>query len=443
MFEGRDALARSEAHETALACLAAGVEAAHPERVVADAVSLDGDVLAVGDGRYDLSTYDDVVVVGGGKAADAVADALESVLGDRIAGGAVVDTDPTTGRIERLRGAHPVPDQTGVESTNRLRALAAAASEGTLVLAVVTGGASAILPSPAPGVSLDDVRRTTDALLSAGADIDDINAVRKHLSTLKGGGLARVAAPATVVGIVLSDVVGDDLSVVASGPTAPDESTFGAALAVLERYGIDAPAAVTERLRAGARGDVEETPGAEDPVFDRVTNHVVANGFTALAAAREAARDRGYDACVLSSRIRGEAREAAKTKAAVAEEVAATGNPMTGPAVVLSGGETTVTVSGDGEGGPNLEYALSAALTLAVDGASAVVGALDTDGRDGGTELAGALVDGATVDDVATARDALARNDALPYLRGRGALLDTGATGTNVNDLRVAVVVGE
>jgi hydroxypyruvate reductase len=450
MFEGRDAPARSaphesEAHESeaqnvALACLAAGIEAAHPERVVVDAVCLEDDVLVVGDGRYDLSEFDEVVVVGGGKAADAVADALESVLGDRITGGAVVDTDPTDGRIERLRGAHPVPDETGVESTERVRDLVEAAGERTLVLAVVTGGASAVLPSPADGIGLDDLQRTTDALLSAGADIDEINAVRKHLSTLKGGGLARIAAPATVVGVVLSDVVGDDLSVVASGPTAPDESTYGEALSVLERYGVDPPPAVRERLAAGARGDLRETPTEDDPAFDRVTNHVVANGFTALSAARDAARERGYDACVLSSRIRGEAQEAAKTKAAVAEEASATGNPVPPPAVVLSGGETTVTVRGDGTGGPNLEYALSAALTLALDGESAVVGAVDTDGRDGGTDVAGAIVDGETVDDTDAARDALARNDALPFLRERGALLETGPTGTNVNDLRVAVV---
>ena len=440
MFETRDTLADSEAHETALACLAAGIEAAHPERVVADAVTLDGDVLRVDDGRYDLAAYDEVVVVGGGKAADGVADALERVLGERLTAGAVVDTDPTDGRIERLPGAHPVPDETGVESTERLVELLTDADEGTLVLAVVTGGASAVLPSPADGVPLSALGETTEALLSAGADIDEINAVRKHLSTLKGGGLARLAAPATVVGVVVSDVVGDDLSVVASGPTAPDDSTFAEALDVLARYGIDAPAAVHERLSAGARGDVPETPTADDPAFASVTNHVVANGFTALAAAREAAERRGYATCILSSRIRGEAREAAKTKAAVAEEASASGNPVAAPAVVLSGGETTVTVGGDGEGGPNLEYALSAALTLAVDDERAVVGAVDTDGRDGGTGVAGALVDGGTVDDVAAARDALARNDALPYLEARGAVLDTGVTGTNVNDLRVAVV---
>ena len=441
MFDRRNALAASEAHETALSCLGAGIEAAHPHRVVADAVAVEGDTLVVGDGRYDLTAHDDVVVVGGGKAGDTVADALEELLGERISAGAVVDTDPTEGgRIERLRGSHPVPDETGVESTKRIAELVADADERTLLLVVVTGGASAILPSPAEGVSLEDVRETTDALLSAGADIGEINAVRKHISTLKGGGLARLAEPATVVGIALSDVVGDDLSVIASGPTAPDDSTFGEALSVLDRYGVDAPVAVRERLLAGEQGDVPETPGTGDPVFSLVTNHVVADGFTAVSAAREEAKERGYEVCVLSSRIRGEAREAAKTKAAVAEEAAATGNPVEPPAVVVSGGETTVTVSGDGDGGPNLEYALSAALTLTVDGESAVVGAVDTDGRDGGTDVAGALVDGETVDDAAGARGALARNDALPYLRERGTLLETGTTGTNVNDLRVAVI---
>ncbi|MFB6160672.1 MAG: glycerate kinase [Haloferacaceae archaeon] len=457
------------ARETALACVRAGIAAAHPDRVVADGVDLDGDRLRVGDATYDLGAYDEVVVVGGGKAAGAVATALERVLGERIAAGAVVTIDPDEGaddggaatgdaaaddpatgeappdapeRIERHYGSHPVPDERGVAGAERVRELVEAAGERTLVLAVVTGGGSALLPAPADEVGLADLRATTDRLLAAGADIDEINAVRAHLSALKGGGLADAATPATVVGLVLSDVVGDDLAVVASGPTAPDPSTFADALAVLDRYGVDAPDAVRRRLERGAAGEIPETPGPDDPAFDRVENRMLGTAYTALDAARAVARERGYDTCLLSSRVRGEASEAARTHAAVALESAATGDPVAPPAVVLAGGECTVTVTGDGEGGPNLEFALSAALDLsdAEAGERVALAAVDTDGHDGGTTAAGGLVDGTTVTDPEAARAALDRNDALAALEADDAVLYTGATGTNVNDLRVAVV---
>jgi hydroxypyruvate reductase len=435
-----DALEKTSPHETALACIEAGIEAAHPEQVVHDSLSLDGDTLTIQDATYDLADYDRILVVGGGKAGGGVTRALESVLGDQVSGGVVVTRDPeATKFVDVVVGSHPVPNEAGVEGARRLLELLADADERTLVLGVITGGASALLAAPADGISLDDLQQTTTALLESGAEIDEINAVRKHLSAVKGGQLARAAAPATVAGLVLSDVVGNDLSVVASGPTAPDDSTFADALDVLERYGVDMPESVRDRLESGVAGAVAETPRADDPVFERVTNHVLADGFTALDAARSVARERGYEPCLLSSRIRGEAREAAKSHVAVGEEVVATGNPVDAPAVVLAGGETTVTVRGDGRGGPNQEFALAAALEIR-GRESMVVGAVDTDGRDGGVDVAGALVDGETVEDVAAARDALADNDAFPYLDERGALVHTGPTGTNVNDLRVLVV---
>ncbi|MDS0292748.1 glycerate kinase type-2 family protein [Halogeometricum luteum] len=431
------------AHETAVACLRDAVRAVLPDRVVRDSVSLDGDDLSISGTTYDLEDFDRLLVVGGGKAGDGVADALEAVLGDRIDAGVVVTPDPGAGeRIDRLPGAHPVPSDAGVESAGRIVDLLADADERTLVLAVVTGGASAVIPTPAEGIALEDLQSTTDALLRSGAHIGELNAVRKHLSTLKGGGLARLAAPATVAGLVLSDVVGNDLGVIASGPTAPDETTYDDALSVLERYDLDAPASVRDRLERGARGEVDETPKPGDPAFDRVRNHVLADGHSALSAARETARERGYEPVLLSSRVRGEAREAAKTHVAVAEEAAATGDPVEAPAVFLTGGECTVTVRGDGEGGPNLEFCVSAARELETD---AVVAAVDSDGEDGGTDVAGAIVDAETAAGVEAGREAaaaLADNDALPFLRDRDALVRTGPTGTNVNDLRIAVVDG-
>ncbi|WP_436344550.1 glycerate kinase type-2 family protein [Natronorubrum sp. FCH18a] len=462
MIENRDQGATTDERDLALECVEAGIAAGHPRRVIRETVSLEGsetpnesragdeaagDTLRVADATYDLGRYDELVVLGGGNAAAHVAAALESILGDRIGGGIVVADDPAdTDRVAVLEGDHPVPSERGVESARELLAAADAADERTLVLAAITGGGSALVPAPAGDVSLEDLQSTTGALLESGADIHEINAVRKHCSALKGGQLARRAAPATVVSLLLSDVVGNDPSVIASGPTVPDESTFADAVAVLERYAIDVPDPVADRLERGATGGVPETPTADDPAFETVSTHVVADGMTVLEAARDVAAERGYEPLVLSSRIRGEAREAATTHVAVAEEVLATSTPISPPAVLLSGGETTVTVTGDGTGGPNQEFATSAALDL-VDGGSVegsvTVAAVDTDGIDGATDVAGALVDETTVEDREAARAALRDNDVSPYLAERNGLIRTGPTGTNLNDLRVVVVEGD
>lgn len=438
MIDNRDEIARSPAHELALDCVEAGVAAAQPERVVREAIAVDGGQLRIQDRVVDLDGFEEIVVLGGGKAAGGITAALESVLGDRIDGGVVVTTDPVdTDRVAVVEGEHPVPDDGSLTGAKRVLARARVADENSLILAVVSGGGSALLAAPAEGVALSDLQTVTDALLDSGAPIEEINAVRKHCSAIKGGGLARAAAPATVVGLLFSDVVGDDPAVVASGPTAPDPTTFGDALAVLETAGVDPPAAIRERLERGEAGELPETPTAADPAFGRVSNDVLADGWTALDAAREVAEDVGHTPLVLSSRIEGEARDAAMTQAAVAAEAAATGNPVQPPAVVLSGGETTVTVTGDGSGGPNCEFALSAARSLP-DGA--VLASVDTDGRDGASEGAGGLVDATTVADSREATEALRANDAATFLDARDALIRTGATGTNVNDLRVLVV---
>ncbi|MDV7350256.1 DUF4147 domain-containing protein [Halorubrum distributum] len=463
----RERHASDPARELALDCVTAGIEAAHPERVVADALSLDDGILTVTavDGTSttrDLATYDRALVVGAGNAAGHFAAAVERLLGDRIDSGAVVTDDPVeTERLSVLPGDHPTPSEAGVESAKQVREVAADAGESDLVLALLTGGGSALLAAPAEGIGLDDLRETTDALLASGATISEINAVRKHCSAVKGGRLARAAGPADVLGLAVSDVTGDDPAVIASGPVSPDPTTYADALGVLDRYGIDAPTAVADRLERGAAGELAETPGPGDPPFDGdgVDFRVVASARTALDAAREVAAERGYEPLVLSSRGRGEALEAAKTHAAVAEECRASGEPAELPAVLLSAGEVTVTLGEDpGEGGPNQEFALSAAVELdaAGDGGEGVaVASVDTDGIDGASDAAGALVDDRLVGDDAdggggaerpldreTAADALAAHDAYPALDGAGALLRTGPTGTNVNDLR-AIVVAE
>jgi len=450
-IDDRERLAGSPAREVALDCIEAGIDAAHPERVLREHVSLDGNTLSVGDAVYDLAEYDEVVAVGGGKATAGVAATLEALLGDALDGGVVVTDDPVeTDRVDVVEATHPVPNEAGIEGARRVRETVENAGAGTLVFAVITGGGSALLPAPVDGITLADLQATTDLLLESGASIDEINAVRKHCSAVKGGRLAAAARPATVATLVFSDVVGDDLGVIASGPTVPDPTTYADALAVLDRYDLDVPETARDHLEAGTAGERPETPGAGAD-FDHVSTHVLANAWTAVDAAREVARERGYDPLVLSTRVRGEAREQGLGHVAVAEEVAASGDPVGSPAVVLSGGETTVTVRGDGEGGPNQEFALRAALAFGGAGASGVPGeagdvvlaAVDTDGRDGGSDAAGAIVDGSTVADAdaaADARAALADNDAGTYLDGRNALIHTGRTGTNVNDLRVLVV---
>jgi len=411
--------------DVAVDCLAAGIEAARPARAVDRHCSLDGETLRIRDTEYDLSRFESVRVLGGGKAADGLAAALSDLLGG-VDGAVVTDeraADP--GAVTVHEGEHPTPGEGSADGTAAVLERAEAAGEGTLVLAAVTGGGSALLCAPAAGLEAADVATVTEELLVAGAPIGAINTVRRACSAVKGGGLAAAAAPATVVGVLVSDVVGDDPAVVASGPTVPRATDPEAALSVLDEYDVEAPA-VREWL---ANASPKPAPDVDIDV------HVVASGRDAVEAAREAAADRGYTPCILSTRIEGEAGDAGRFHAAVAGEAAATGSPVDPPAVLLSGGETTVTVDGDGIGGPNLEFVVGAGIDLP---GSAVVGAVDTDGSDGGTDAAGAVL--GPVEDAAAARAALSENDSLRFLEDRGALLCSGPTGTNVNDLRVVVV---
>jgi len=439
MFRDRDDHARTSAHETVLACLEAGIDAANPSTVIPQQLRYekDGEQLMVGGELYDLRSVENIYVVGGGNAAGAIAQSLEAVFGEAITAGAVVtDVPRETDRIEPLRGDHPIPSERGIKHTAEMKAIAESAGQNDLVLAVIGGGGSALMPAPVEGVSLGDMQALTDELLRSGATIDEINAVRKHLSTLKGGQLARACAPAQVISLLFSDVVGDDPSVIASGPTVPDSTTFETALTVLDRYDVSVPESVRSHLEAGRVGERTETPAPEDEIFERVSTHILANGMTAIEAARETAAKRGYTPLILSSRMRGEAQESALSHMAIAEECLESGQPVSPPAVLISGGEVTVTVRGDGTGGPNQEFALGAAVELTE---GIVLGSIDTDGIDGPTDAAGALVDAKTVDD-AQALEALETNDVYPFLHERDALLITGETGTNVNDLRVVVV---
>lgn len=405
-------------------------------------MSLSDRVLDVGGNRYDLDAYDKVILLGGGNAAAQIAAEFQARFEEVLSGGIVVTDDLTA--VDGLRvlpGSHPLPDEQGAENTRMILDRAREADENTLVLAVVAGGASALLAAPTTDISIDDLRATTTALLKSGADIHEINVVRRHLSDIKGGQLAQAAMPADIVGLLFSDVVGNNYSVIGSGPTVPDETSYADAIEVIERYGLDVPHAVSAHLKDGVEGTQAETPGEDDPLFERVTNVVLVDGFDAIQAARDAVARYEYAPIVLSSRIRGEAREAGTFHATIAEECRMTGNPVSPPAVLISGGETTVTVRGDGVGGPNQEFALAASLELSA--ADVVVAAVDTDGIDGTTDTAGAIVDLDTATPDTVAQGALDRNDVTPFLAKKDALIRTGPTGTNVSDLRVVVIGDE
>jgi glycerate 2-kinase len=421
--------------------LSASLAAADPEEAVRRFVRIEGNAVVAGDRRFEAER---VFVLAAGKAAGAMARAAEELFGERVAGGLIVTKhghEASSEKLEIIFSAHPEPDEKGVEAARRAEELARSLGEGDLLLALISGGASALLADPAPPIELADLKKLTGALLRSGADIGEINAVRKHVSVLKGGGLARLAAPASTLALLLSDVVGDDPSAIASGLTAPDPTSLDDARRVLERYGIELPESVAEHLK-----NAPETPKPGDPVFEKVANVVCGSGRHAAEAAVAKARELGYEPMLLSTTITGDARGIASVYAAVIREVLESGNPLPPPCAVVSGGEATVTVRGDGTGGPNQEFALALAVEFDGIGGWAALAA-DTDGNDGPTDAAGGLVDGATADAIRSGgtdpEEALANNDAYAALEAGGALLTTGPTGTNVNDLRVALVSGE
>lgn len=383
------------------------------------------------------------VVVGAGKGAAQMAQALEAVWGGPLEGVAVTryGFGAPCARIAVIEAAHPEPDAAGIEASRRLMEAVRDLRAEDLVIALVCGGGSALLPCPPAGLSLADEVTVNRALLACGAPISEMNLLRKHVSSIKGGRLARAAHPARVVSLVVSDIPGDDPALVASGPTIPDAGTPEMARAMVARYGLELPAAV----RAHLEGPGSAAPRPEDPDFARDSVHLIASASVSLEAAQAAARARGWEAVILSDAIEGEAREVARVHAAIAREIAGRGRPFRAPVILLSGGETTVTLRGRGRGGRNAEFLL--AFALAIEGQPGIHAlAADTDGIDGSEENAGGFADGGTVRRIRAAgadpRALLADNDAYGALEWAGDLLVTGPTGTNVNDFR-AILIGD
>ena len=417
----------------ALTIFRAALAAADPARAVARHLA-----------RRNFSRFKHIYVIGAGKAGASMALAAERALGRRITSGLINVKDGHVAKLRRIelnQCGHPVPDERGVAGAERIAQIADAAGPGDLVICLVSGGASALLPLPAEGITLEEKQATTRLLLASGATIHQINAVRKHISRIKGGQLARLASPARVESLLLSDVIGDDLDVIGSGPTAPDASTFITAGAILDRYRIRhrVPATVRRRIEQGERGAIPETPKPADPLFARVRNTIVGGNRLALDAAARAARQLGYRTLILSSTIQGETREIARMHAAIAREIAATGRPIRPPACIVTGGETTVTIQGDGLGGRNQEFTLAAALEIAGLPGVVVLSA-GTDGTDGPTDAAGAIADGHTLARNPDAQSYLDRNDSYRYFQPLGDLVITGPTNTNVTDVRLILV---
>ncbi|MHA1626864.1 MAG: glycerate kinase type-2 family protein [Candidatus Asgardarchaeia archaeon] len=442
-------LALNERREIALKIVEKILESVDPISMIKDNVKLHGSILRIRDKTYNLSSFSRIFVIGFGKASGKMALAISEILGELIEDGRVIVPKGEKffdKKIKFLEASHPVPDESNIEASEHLLGLLNDLNEDDLVICLISGGGSALFTMPHPSLSLEDVQRTTELLLKCGANIKEINSVRKHISMVKGGRLAEKIFPAKLVSLVMSDVVGDDLSTIASGPTYPDGTTFSDALKVLERYGIseEVPKSVIEVLKSGKMGKIPETPKPSSDTFRFVDNFIVANNSMAAEVAADYSTSMGLNSMILTTYLSGEAKEAGGFVSSIAMEIERRNRPVKKPAVVILGGETTVTVRGKGKGGRNQEVALSALMGIE-ELESTVILSFGTDGIDGKTEAAGALVDSITVERMRTLglnpRDYLSDNDSNTFFKNVGnSLIITGPTGTNVNDIILCVV---
>ncbi len=444
----------SKAREDLKAIYMAAIAAVNPVTAVETHVKRKDNALHLLSGghiikEFDLSRFRRVIVTGAGKATAPMARAVEALIGDRLDEGLICVKYGYTDALRLVKiieAAHPVPDSNGVRGAKQILELLKSANADDLVISLISGGGSALLPLPPEPISLEEKRETTSLLLKCGAGIHEVNTVRKHLSLVKGGNMARAAGGATVINLMISDVVGDNMDVIASGPFVPDRSTYRDALEIIERYGLTdrVPASVSGRIRSGVRGDIDENPGSGNAIFRNITNLIVASNIIALQAARNEATARGYNSIILSSMIEGNTRDAAIWHSRVAREIVASSNPVPPPACVVSGGETTVMVTGDGLGGRNMEFAMHAALDIAGQ-EGITMASIGTDGSDGPTDAAGAVADGSTLDlsrkmkiDI---NEYIASNDSYHFHEKLGNLIVTGPTNTNTMDVRIIMVL--
>lgn len=405
-------------------------------------------ILSIDQKTFHLNQFDRVFIIGAGKASASMAAAMEDILGDTITSGIIsVKYDHTVPleKIQLIEAGHPIPDANGEKAAMQMLDIAEAATENDLIICLISGGGSALLPLPAPGISLQDKQKTLEILLACGASIDEINTLRKHMSAIKGGRLAVKASPATLVTLIISDVVGNRLDVIASGPTTGDPTTFSDCLTIIEKYQIQdkIPVSVLQHLKNGVAEIIPDTPAPNHPAFKGALNVIAASNKAALAAAREKACEYGYNTYILAEDLEGDTRAAAHLHTDAAKNIQRHGRPFPAPACLLSGGETTVLLKGNGKGGRNQEFALVAALDIQDDNRMVILSG-GTDGTDGPTDAAGAVVDTCTIFNARKTglnpEEFLANNDSYHFFKKTGDLLITGPTGTNVMDIRIVLV---
>jgi len=426
------------------------LRAVDPVEAVKRHIHLDGGVLRVKDRNYNLREFENIYVVGTGKAGASMAYAAEEILGDRIKEGIV---NVKYGHIRQLKkiklneAGHPVPNRAGMRGAEEIVRLLNQAGADDLVICLISGGGSALLPLPVSGMTLEEKGALTRLLLECGADINEINALRKHISQIKGGQLARAASPSTLITLILSDVIGDPMDTIASGPTVPDKTTFKDVEAILNKYDLMSrvPQSVRRHIKRGLSGEVPDTPKQGDKVFDKTYNLIIGSNILAVMAARGRAEELGFRTLVLSSFVEGETKDVARVHAAIAKEVLSSGNPLPPPCCIISGGETTVTIRGSGKGGRNQEFALAAAMDIG-HLSNVVILSGGTDGTDGPTDAAGALCDNLTLQRAVqtglSPMEHLKNNDSYNFFARLGDLLMTGPTNTNVMDLHLVLVGG-
>jgi len=425
----------------------AALNAANPATCIQKNIQLTDGQLTIAGERFSIPAR--LIVIGAGKASARMAQVVEQILGEHVTGGLVVTKYGHALRLERIRvieAGHPIPDSAGVRAVQETRDLLRNLSADDIVLCLISGGGSALWPAPAKGITLEAKQEVTEGLLRAGATIRELNAVRKHLSAIKGGQLATWASPARVMSLIMSDVIGDPIDFIASGPTAPDTTSFSDALDIVQKYGIEVPESVLFRLHEGAGGRIAETPKPGNPLFERVKNHIIANNRLLIDAAAEKAFEIKFNTLILSTEIEGEAKDMGGLFASVAREIGLSGNPIQRPACILGAGETTVTVRGRGLGGRNQEMALACAMVMAAHPppAPSCFASVATDGTDGPTSAAGGLVDEFTCARAAKLGlgplQFLLSNDSFNLLKATGDLIVTGPTQTNLMDLQILLV---
>ena len=437
----------------ALTCFKSSLKPVNPYEAVKRFISLEGRRLNIGSREkpvteFNIDDYKRIFLVGGGKATAPMARAMEELLGGRITGGLIVVKYGFTDKLnqtETVEADHPLPDRNGVSGAKKILELIKSAGDRDLVFSLISGGGSALLPQPAGNIQLEEKQAMTQKLLKCGASIDEINCIRKHISSLKGGQMARAAFPATTINLMLSDVVGDKMDVIASGPFVPDMSSFRDAWAIIEKYRLDdIPPSIKDHLKSGLEGNIADTPKEDDPVFNKVYNLIIGSNILALEAAEVEAQRFGYKTLILSSMIEGETKDIAGVHAAIASEIVKTGKPLPPPCCIISGGETTVTINGKGLGGRNQEFCLASAMDISDMPENIVMLSGGTDGNDGPTDAAGGVVDPLTVArgraEGLNAVEFLDDNDSYNYLKKTGDLLITGPTKTNVMDVRMVLV---